>query len=79
MKKVRDGIGGEVTAEIFETWFPYMSYNEPELFLRDFLASNSPMITIIKKLETGDWMVSRITPKYAKALLEEFKVLRGRK
>ena len=76
MKKIRDGIDGEVNAEIFETWFPYMGYDDPILFLEDFIRSESSEMIIIKKINETDFMISRIPLKYADGLLQELREMR---
>ena len=73
MKKIRDGVGGEVTAEIFETMFP----DKPEVLLTDFLKTGNSDIWCIKKLNDLDVGVIHINRGYAQKLLDEFKVLRG--
>ena len=75
MERIRKGVGGEVTAEIFETWFPFMGYDDPVLFLMDFINSGNPTITIILKLEDGNFMLSNLNNEYARWLLQD---LRGR-
>lgn len=75
MKKIRDGVGGELTAEIFETWFP----DRPERILEAFInLSESDRVIITHPLENGDVVVSHITKEYAYSLLEEFKIMRGK-
>jgi len=73
MKKIRDGVGGEVTAEIFETLFP----NRPEVLLLDFLKTGSPEMICVKNLNEQDVVIIHITIGYAQKLLDEFKILRG--
>lgn len=73
MKKVRDGVGGELTAEIFETLYP----DDPELILLDFAKSGLINLIVVRKLDNGDVVISRITQEYAQKLLDEFKILRG--
>ena len=75
MKKVRDGISGELTAEIFETWFP----DKPEIILLDFLQTNQLELICLCKLNNDEIGITRITREYAQKLLDEFKVLRGSK
>jgi hypothetical protein len=77
VEKIRNGKGGELTAEIFETWFPYMTYKDPELFLMDFLRSGSPMITMIINNSDDTFIVTNITPEFADALLDEFKEMKN--
>ena len=74
MKKIRDGIDGELTAEIFETWFP----DDGELVLMDFVQTNQPTMFVVKKLNDTDVAISQITQEYARKLLDEFKALRGK-
>jgi len=77
MKKVRNGKAGEVTAEIFETWFP----NEPELILMDFLHSGWNVLFFmvpITENRVTEMILSHITREYAQKLLDEFKILRGK-
>ena len=50
MKKVRDGISGELTAEIFETWFP----DKPEIILLDFLQTNQLELICLCKLNNDE-------------------------
>ena len=73
MKKIRDGIGGELTAEIFETWYP----DNPALILLDFVMSDLITLFVVVKLNDTDIAISHITIEYAHKLLDEFKVLRG--
>ena len=73
MKKIRDGIGGELTAEIFETWYS----DRPELLLMDFIETKQPTMFVIKRLNKTDVAISQITKEYAQKLLDEFKILRG--
>ena len=73
MKKIRDGIGGELTAEIFETWYS----DRPELLLMDFIETKQPTMFVIKRLNKTDVAISQITQEYAQKLLDEFKILRG--
>ena len=75
MKKIRDGIGGELTAEIFETWYP----DNPEVILLDFVKSDLITMFVVVKLNDTDVAISQITQEYAHKLLEEYKVLRGAK
>jgi len=76
MEKIRDGIGGELTAEIFETLCP----DDPELILMDFInTKNQSTMFVVKKLNDADVIVSHITQEYARKLLDEFKILRGQK
>jgi len=72
MKKIRDGIGGELTAEIFETWFP----DKPEILLQDFLKTGNEKIICVKKLNDTDIGIIHITREYAQILLNEFKIIR---
>jgi len=74
MKKIRDGIGGELTAEIFETWFP----DNPEQILRNFLGSGKERMICGVRLNEKDVGISHITIDYAMKLLDEFKILRGK-
>ena len=76
MKKIRDGVGGEVTAEIFETWFPYMSYDDPELFLMDFIQSGNFEIVLLKNNNDDTFTMCKLTPEYAKNLLDEFCIMK---
>lgn len=73
MKKIRDGVAGEVTFEIFKTWFP----DKPEILLMDFLKTGNPEIICVKKLNSIDVGITRINREYAQKLLDEFKL--GRK
>ena len=73
MKKIRDGVGGEVTAEIFETLFP----DKPEVLLLDFLKTEKPDMFCVCKLNEQDVAVVHIDREYAQKLLDEFKILRG--
>jgi hypothetical protein len=74
MKKIRDGKSGELTAEIFETWFP----EKPEVILLDFLKTGLEKIVCVKKMNETDVCISHITREYAQKLLDEFKILRGK-
>jgi hypothetical protein len=74
MEKIRNGKSGEITAEVFETWFP----EEPELLLMDFLHSGKEDVFLVIKLNETDIGITHITRKYAQTLLDEFKVLRGK-
>lgn len=73
MEKIRDGKSGELTAEIFETWYP----NNPEEILKSFLDTGMERMVCVHKLNDTDIVVSHITIEYAHILLNEFKVLRG--
>jgi len=73
MNKIRDGVSGELTAEIFETWYP----DNPELLLMDFIKTKQPIMFVIKKLNETDVAISQITQEYAQRLLNEFKIMRG--
>ena len=75
MNKIRNGIEGELTAEIFETWFP----DKPEVILMDFLQTEQDELVCIAKLSYVDIGVTKITKEYAEKLLKEFKILRGQK
>ena len=73
MKKIRDGVGGELTAEIFETWFPDM----PEVLLMDFIKTGVSDIYVRININETDVMISHITRECAQKLLDEFKIMRG--
>ena len=74
MKQIRKGEDGEVTAEIFETWFP----DKPEVVLMDFIKSKySPTMILVHWIDDYHYVVSHINRDYAKKLLDEFKILRG--
>jgi hypothetical protein len=75
MKKVRNGVGGEVTAEIFETMFP----DKPEVLLMDFLNTGQTDIFCVHKLDGDNEYVGviHLNREYAQKLLDEFKILRG--
>ena len=74
MKKIRDGKSGELTAEIFETWFP----DEPELMLIDFIKTNQPTMFVVIRPNDADVILSQITQEYAQVLLNEFRILRAK-
>lgn len=74
MKKVRSGTAGEITAEIFETWFP----DKPEIILMDFIKTKQPGMIIVIKLDNDNYGVCNLNQEYANKLLEEFKIMRNR-
>ena len=73
MKKIRDGVGGEITAEIFETWFP----DNPEQILRNFLDTGEERMICVIPLNETDVGVCHITTSYALKLLDEFRIMKG--
>jgi len=72
IKKIKEGIGGELNAEIFETWFP----SDAEEILIKIINSGQKDVWIIIPIGDDKFAVTHLTPEYAQRLLSEFEIMR---